>query len=121
MLDRLLRSARMSIEPFGGIQVVLVGDFFQLPPVSQGLVSFAFEHPAWESLDLKTCVLSGQYRQGADPLLTILNEIRAGEVSEDSYELLKSRNVPVIGEDHSELFTRNIAVDSYNSARLESI
>lgn len=33
-LDRLLRSAFVSIEPFGGIQIILVGDFFQLPPVS---------------------------------------------------------------------------------------
>lgn len=63
-LDRLLRSARMRMEPFGGIQIVLVGDFFQLPPVSRDReMEYAFEHSAWESFDLTTCVLSGQYRQ----------------------------------------------------------
>ena len=64
-LDRLLRSIRFSQEPFGGIQVVLVGDFFQLPPVSRdsSSVEFAFEHPVWRELKLIPCVLTEQYRQ----------------------------------------------------------
>ena len=61
--------------------------------------------------------------QGAsqDPLLQILNEIRAGEMSQNSHELLRSRNNPVTTEDHTELFTRNISVDSYNTDRLNQI
>ena len=61
--------------------------------------------------------------QGAsqDPLLQILNEIRAGEMSQNSHELLRSRNIPVTTEDHTELFTRNISVDSYNTDRLNQI
>ena len=63
-LDRLLRSVRFSQEPFGGIQVVLVGDFFQLPPVSRGNdIEFAFEDPVWRTLRLAICVLDVQYRQ----------------------------------------------------------
>ncbi len=63
-LDRLLRSTRFSQEPFGGIQVVLVGDFFQLPPVSRGNdIDFAFEDPVWRTLRLAICVLDVQYRQ----------------------------------------------------------
>jgi ATP-dependent DNA helicase PIF1 len=79
-LDRLLRSARVSPAAFGGIQIVLVGDFFQLPPVSRGAVEYAFEHPIWSRLELTPCVLSTQFRQasesGQDPLLDILSEIR---------------------------------------------
>ena len=50
-LDRLLRSARVSPYPFGGMQIILVGDFFQLPPVSResNWVEFAFEHPLWRT------------------------------------------------------------------------
>lgn len=63
-LDRLLQSARVSILPFGGIQVILVGDFFQLPPVSRdSVVEFAFEHPSWKIWNLAICSLSSQYRQ----------------------------------------------------------
>lgn len=132
-LDRLLRSTRFSQEPFGGIQVVLVGDFFQLPPVSRGIdIEFAFENSAWRTFRLAICVLTIQYRQVGekigdelyspeDPLLQILNEIRAGEISEQSHQLLVSRNIPVTTEDHTELFTRNISVDTYNSDRLNQI
>jgi len=132
-LDRLLRSTRFSQEPFGGIQVVLVGDFFQLPPVSRGMdIEFAFENSAWRTFRLAICVLTVQYRQVGekigdelyspeDPLLQILNEIRSGEISEQSHTLLLSRNIPVTTEDHTELFTRNISVDTYNSDRLNQI
>ncbi len=121
-LDRLLRSTRFSQEPFGGIQVVLVGDFFQLPPVSRGSdVEFAFEHPSWRTYRLAICVLDVQYRQWEDPLLTILNEIRSGDMSQESFSLLDRRNIPVDTEDHTELFTRNISVDTYNTQRLNAI
>jgi PIF1-like helicase len=161
-LDRLLRSTRFSQEPFGGIQVILVGDFFQLPPVSRGNdIEFAFEDPAWRTFRLAICVLDVQYRQvgtpslqrgmpeglldlvseiseqnpqsstslqtaplqrsSPDPLLHILNEIRSGKLTSDSYALLDSRNIPVETEDHTELFTKNISVDSYNTERLNAI
>lgn len=127
----------MSVEPFGGIQVVLVGDFFQLPPVSRGLseVEFAFEHTIWREARLIPCVLTTQYRQTGgmkndgtnhpasepDTLLTILGEIRSGRVSKKSLSLLESRNLPIDTVDHTELFTRNISVDVYNTERLNAI
>lgn len=113
--------------------MILVGDFFQLPPVSKGSdIEFAFENPAWRTFRLAICVLTVQYRQvgektgdstmeTADPLLQILNEIRSGEMSAESHSLLVSRNIPVTTEDHTELFTRNISVDSYNTDRLNQI
>lgn len=124
-LDRLLRSVMVSLEPFWGIQIILVWDFFQLPPVSrESYVEYAFEHPVWRSLRLTPCVLTTQFRQDtewSDPLLTILNDIRRGEVSELSKNLLRSRDIPVMTEDHTELFTKNVAVDSYNFDRLAAL
>jgi hypothetical protein len=138
-LDRLLRSARFSLEPFGGMQVVLVGDFFQLPPVSRGGDSvYAFEHPSWRTYRLAICKLSTQYRQvgtnsqvesqneevhtgSENALLKILNEIRAGSISTQSMQVLRSRNIPVDTTDHTELFTKNISVDTYNTKRLDQI
>ncbi len=96
------------------------------------MVDFAFENPAWRTFRLAICVLTVQYRQvgeksendtieTADPLLQILNEIRSGQMSPESHRLLVSRNIPVTTEDHTELFTRNISVDSYNTDRLNQI
>lgn len=56
-----------------------------------------------------------------DPLLTILGEIRAGKVTTRSLALLESRNIRVETEDHTELFTRNVSVDAYNTERLNAI
>lgn len=124
-LDILLQRARVSPEPFGGIQILLVGDFFQLPPVSRdAYVEYAFEHPSWRTFKLAHCVLSTQFRQDQweeDALLKILNEIRSGRVSDHSRELLESRYVPVETEDHTELFTRNVSVDAYNKEKLDNI
>lgn len=127
-LDRLLKSAKFSLDPFWGMQIILVWDFFQLPPVTRGLdVEFAFEHPIWRETRLIPCVLTTQYRQSQsawgidDDLLVILSEIRTGKITQNSIKLLESRNIPVNTEDHTELFTRNVSVDSYNTERLNAI
>jgi hypothetical protein len=82
-LDVLLQRARVSQEPFGGIQVVLVGDFFQLPPVSResSHVEYAFEHPSWRSFKLAICVLSTQYRQKTEYSSSRHSEERRIQVS----------------------------------------
>lgn len=126
-LDLLLRRARFSPLPFGGIQMVFVGDFFQLPPVVRGssFSEFAFEEAVWKNAKILPCVLTTQYRQNSETddagLLSILSEIRLGRVSSRSRELLMSRNIPVTTDDHTELFTRNISVDAYNEDRLNQI
>ena len=78
-LDILLQRARVSPEPFGGIQILLVGDFFQLPPVSRdAYVEYAFEHPSWRTFKLAHCVLSTQYRQKSED-----NSSRHPELAKD--------------------------------------
>ena len=96
LVDQVLRHIKKVDAPFGGIQVVLCGDFFQLPPVSrlgEPDARFIYESDGWKQGNFAICYLSENYRQGTDESVNILNDIRSGEVSERSYELLKSRHV----------------------------
>lgn len=84
LLEKLIRLGRGKREPFGGMQIVLCGDFFQLPPVTKGIepVSFVYKSSAWNNMDLKVCYLHGQYRQEDKELITILNAIRGASVND---------------------------------------
>ncbi len=79
MVDVVCRTLRGSPEPFGGLQVVLVGDFFQLPPISKfgDKAQFAYQSPTWKNLKLITCYLTEQHRQDDAGLLSMLSAIRS--------------------------------------------
>lgn len=117
---------------FGGIQVVLSGDFFQLPPVGEAHEAprdkFAFMSQAWLDAKLTVCYLTEQYRQddpvGQRPtgLNTILNEIRQNCVSQQSLELLQeARNSRLDHEQPTKMFTHNIDVDKINAQHLHAL
>lgn len=125
-VDLILRAFRNSAEPFGGIQVVLCGDFFQLPPITrnQQAIRFAFSAQVWEQMtDLVVCYLDVVYRQSDDPLLGILHEIRSGQVSEETIEQLKERLEATIPDTitPTRLYTHNIDVDAVNLAELAKL
>lgn len=126
MVDRVLRIFRKVDRPFGGMQVVLCGDFFQLPPVTRGReeANFAYSSEVWEQMDLKICYLTEQYRQNEeDGILKILNAIRDNNIGEETHELLKSRYRQEIKGNVSptKLYTHNIDVDTINDNELEKI
>ncbi|TPP52520.1 PIF1-like helicase family protein [Leishmania donovani] len=81
-------------EPFGGIQLILSGDFLQLPPVSRerrgSSPQFCFETEAWWRVNPRVCLLSTPFRQRSLRFFAILNEMRVGELQPDSVELLYS-------------------------------
>ena len=92
LLNTLGKVFKRSLLPFGGIQVVLCGDFFQLPPVSrpnEPEAYFAYRSKVWGEMDLKICYLEEQHRQSDDSFLGLLNDIRQNNVTEDTLELLK--------------------------------
>lgn len=63
-LDQIAREIRNADMPFGGMQVVVTGDFFQLPPVKpNGQSKFAFEAKSWRSVVTKTVMLTKVFRQ----------------------------------------------------------
>lgn len=92
LLDEVLRYVRRNNRPFGGLQLILLGDFLQLPPVSrEGNVRFCFESPLWQALDIKNCVLKQVFRQREERFVSLLDNLRFGNVTEEDIELLRSR------------------------------
>lgn len=82
-LDAITRAFKDPAKPFGGLQVVLSGDLFQLPPVTkQGEPFFIFNAAAWKHMKLKVCYLEEQHRQDDSNLLHILNAIRSNAVDD---------------------------------------
>src|SRR5665213_1801107 len=94
MVNQMAKLLRKSEAPFGGMQVVLVGDLLQLPPISRGtdVFDFAYLSEAWVESDLQICYLTEQHRQqGNDALLEILEAMRSNEVNEEHGALLQAR------------------------------
>lgn len=124
-IDKILRAFKKDSKPFGGVQVVLSGDFFQLPPISKTAKEkrFAWQSPSWRELNLKTCYLEEKFRQDDNVLINILNEIRSGHVSSSSYDILNSRYQKELSIDFSptKLYTHNVDVDRINSDELAKI
>lgn len=124
LVDAILRTVLDRDEAFGGIQVVLAGDFFQLPPISrQGKAQFAFESQVWARLDPNVCYLSKVFRQDNDPLLDILDGIRNATLTQDLVDLLMERREEE-APDHltpTKLYTHNVDVDEVNLAELEKL
>jgi len=127
MVDQVLKYFKMNQLPFGGIQIVLCGDFFQLPPIgNQGESSrdkFAFMAPCWVASELRVCYLTQQYRQTNDVLNDILNEIRKGQLSEFSFHKLKNANETQLEKslEPTKLFTHNYDVDAINADELRKL
>ncbi|MEK7511074.1 MAG: AAA family ATPase [Patescibacteria group bacterium] len=122
MVDAVCREVRHREEPFGGMQVVLVGDFFQLPPIGKRgqPSSFAFESPIWPRLNPIICYLSEQHRQEDQDLLSLLGAIREGSSDHTHVSLILSRETDLEGldEDTPRLYTHNADVDRENEAKL---
>ncbi len=126
MVNQLAKVLRASDEPFGGLQIILVGDFFQLPPVTRGsdLFDFVYLSEAWQELNPSICYLTEQHRQSnSDGLLIFLEAMRAAELTEDHYELIKDRiqQKPAADMVVTRLYSHNIDVDSINERYLDAL
>lgn len=130
-LDIIGKRIRNNAAPWGGIQLVLCGDFFQLPPVMKGLSGestsvgrFAFESPTWNASQLIPVVLTKIERQTDEGFQQILNECRIGELSSTTCQMLESRK----GLDWKSLqirptllFSRNTDVDTINEKNIVAL
>jgi len=123
LVEKLVRNFKRNEKPWGGMQVIFCGDFFQLPPVSrrdEEEALFAYHSLAWKNMDLKVCYLEEQYRQNDDDFLSILNAIRDGNISNQHKEKLNSR----VKSEHKKiknsarLYTHNVDVDFENEKEL---
>lgn len=126
LINKILRLARGNWEPFGGMQIILSGDFFQLPPISKNrdeTVQFVHQSSSWKEMDIKICYLDEQFRQDENDIVTILSDIRSDTVDENTVELLQGAMEHLL-EDHIEptkLFTHNANVDVINAKKLDEI
>lgn len=128
-VDRVVQMLRRDGRPFGGLQVIFVGDFFQLPPVmalnpdgSESSKRFAFASKAWKDLDLVMCYLHTQHRQSEWDFSAILNTLRKGDMQAAWLAILKTRlGQPVSHPNPVKLYTHNIDVDRINTQKLEEL
>lgn len=120
-IDAILRAILSKGEPFGGMQVVFVGDFFQLPPVSKWgeEMQFAFDSVAWEMARPVTCYLTEQHRQHDPEFLEILTAMRTGTVTDAHKARLAACTLPTPPQ--TQLFTHNADVESLNDRELAKL
>jgi ATP-dependent exoDNAse (exonuclease V) alpha subunit len=121
-IDELLKLIRKKPDkPFGGVQMVFVGDFYQLKPVKG---EYCFKAAAWKSCDMLTIELTKLMRQQDVLSQSILQEIRGGKCSKETLEILKklehtefeNKNInPTI------LYSKNVDVDEINTRRFKEL
>ncbi len=127
IVEEITRYIRENNEPFGGLQIILSGDFFQLPPVNRRNErhgGFITSSSAWQTSGFAVCYLEEQFRQIGDAdYVAILNGIRAGVLTRSQLAALQARSEVV--QDpwaaHTRLLTTNIDVDAINEQHLAEL
>ena len=121
-LEYLCRRLRKRDEPWGGLQVICVGDFLQLPPVSRtGKYDWAFQNSAWVRSQFKHVVLQRIHRQDDDVFKDLLNNVREGRIAPKHSAILAKRVALFPRAELLRLFTHNTQVDRYNNMMLEGL
>jgi|AntRauTorcE11897_2_1112592.scaffolds.fasta_scaffold00639_5 ATP-dependent exoDNAse (exonuclease V) alpha subunit len=123
LLDQIARAVTGSSQPFAGIQVVMSGDLFQLPPITkQRGPQYVTQSAVWEEADIAMCYLTEQYRQEDEQFLQILGDIRAGTVTDGTREVVASRLVKEVDISNvTRLYTHNADVDAVNQEHLDDL
>ena len=127
LLEEVARRVRHDDRPFGGLQLVICGDFFQLPPVAKAGAPFrfAFEARTWRACVPVTHELTKVFRQADPRLVRALNQIRRGEAPPEVRALLRpceGRALPTIdGIAATRLFTHKADCQALNDAELRRL
>jgi ATP-dependent DNA helicase PIF1 len=123
-LNHVMKTVRKRSDAFGGVQVIFLGDFLQLPPVKTDQnagYDWAFRSVAWEDADLYGIELNRQYRQQEADFLSALSGMRMGNIRTNHWLKLKDRVVFQPPENLTRLMVRNNAVDRWNRIMLDEI
>ncbi|MFH1048081.1 MAG: PIF1 family DEAD/DEAH box helicase [Patescibacteria group bacterium] len=125
LVESVARIMRGTFESFGGMQVILSGDFFQLPPVTRDMdpsLYFAFKSAAWKAMNIKVCYLETQYRQTDKTYSSVLNAIRGNSLGKETFDALRARyRAAVPGREITRLYTHNVDVDAINNIELSKL
>ena len=104
-LNQIGKAVRGNNRPFGGIQVIFSGDFYQLPPVGnkedKNTMRFCFESDDWNSIFHRDCQIQllKIFRQKDKSYASLLNQVREGKIKRKTIELLQSRVVTIPADD----------------------
>tara|TARA_R100000027_G_scaffold54802_4_gene43923 strand:+ start:16565 stop:17857 length:1293 start_codon:yes stop_codon:yes gene_type:complete len=121
-LEFHFRQLRENPFPFGGIQLIVVGDFLQLPPVSKsGVYDWAFLSEAWAKANFHHCCLQKIHRQDEPEFINALNDFREGRIRGETAKLLAARVAKFPDRTITRLFTHNTMVNKWNHYQLECI
>lgn len=138
-VEAVCRRLKRSSEPWGGLQIIMVGDFFQLPPVeraerapqsedlfvdlaaAESTSAFSYHAPAWKRAKPLVCYLTEQHRQDDESFLSILAAVRRGDVVEELKVVLRERAVSPSEEGITRLFPKNQNVDAINDKELTKL
>jgi ATP-dependent exoDNAse (exonuclease V) alpha subunit len=137
MVEAVCREVRQNSESFGGLQIIFVGDFFQLPPVvrreeespqtkliqNKNESIFACDSRVWQNAQPVTCYITEQYRQDDVDFLAILSAIRQNTFNKNHLQKIQSRKVEKtkLPKNVPKLFSHNINVDFVNIETLSKI
>lgn len=124
IVDEVLRAVRNNSEPFGGVQLILVGDCYQLPPVESNTKGFFFESEAYAYGNFKPVVLKKIYRQNDEEFISCLNRIRIAEHTDADITYLQKRQFPDLNYallDTTCLYPTNKEADILNEYRLNDL
>lgn len=122
--DQIARRARETDKPWGGLRIIAVGDFAQLPPVTAGEAEkdWAFLHPVWKQSEFQPALLSTVMRTKDPEFLTILNHIRDGTVNNDVRTFLDEHTIRTSGtEEATRLYPHRAQAEGFNQERLARI
>ena len=120
-VSRVLQILRGNSKPFGGIQVVLVGDLYQLPPVEG---QYCFQSGLWTKCRFEICELTQNMRQKDDePFMEMLKRLRLGRCSREDLAVLRALKETQFPEgiEPTKLYCKNVDVDRINSDALQKI
>ena len=135
MVEAVCRDIRQNNDAFGGLQVILVGDFFQLPPIVKQEINnpqaelletakprFAYNSPAWKRTNPVVCYLTEQHRQDDNNFLELLSAIRSNNFNDEHLSQLETRKITAeaLPDKAVKLYTHNFNVDRTNDAMLET-
>ena len=127
MVEKVCRRFKRNDKPFGGLQVILSGDFFQLPPINkkeqENESGMIFNGKSWQILNPAICYIEEQHRQEDDSLTEILNSIRSNQIEEKHFEILRQRIGAKLKSETiaTKLYTHNVNVDEINNTELSLI
>ena len=123
-LDYIARCIRTDARPMGGIQLIVSGDFFQLPPVGERggpRPTFAFEANVWKEMNMPVVLLTEVYRQHDPAFYSMLNQIRVGKLPHDACTALERHEPAVANATRLKLFATNQPAERLNATELAKL